>query len=112
MLRSQLVALAACVLGFASAARAETAAADFIEFETVLDGKCHILSEGGKLTLMRNTHPAKPILYRLERLFVGRPQGLMDGVIPPGADAQKLGCDRVGGRPQRWRVKRARFVEH
>ena len=98
-------------LGCPKGGRAEATAANFIKFESVLDGKCHILSEGGKLTLMRNTHPDKAIRYRLERLFVERPQGLMDGVIPPGKDAQKLGCDRVGGRPQRWRVKYASFLE-
>lgn len=85
--------------------------AEFLTFETVLDGKCHILSEGGKLVLLRNTHPTRAIAYRLERRFVNRPQGLMDGTIGPGAETQKLGCDRVGGRAQTWKVKRAEFAQ-
>lgn len=85
-------------------------AAAFLKFEPVLDGKCHILSEGGKLVLLHNTHPTRAIVYRLERRFVKLPQGLMDGTIGPGAEPQKLGCDTVGGRPQTWQVKRAEFA--
>ncbi len=86
-------------------------AASFLAFETVPDGKCQILSEGGKLTLLRNTHPSSTIRYRLVRLFVARPQGLMDGEIEPAESVQKLGCDRVGGRAQTWQVKRASFAQ-
>lgn len=86
-------------------------ASAFLEFEPVLDGKCHILSEGGKLVLLRNTHPTRAIAYRLERRFVKLPQGLMDGTIGPRAEPQKLGCDTVGGRPQTWQVKRAEFAQ-
>lgn len=83
---------------------------DWLRLETVLDGRCHNLSEGGKLIVMHNDHPSRTIRYRLLRLHVDRPQGLMDGSIQPGEPAQKLGCDRVGGRPQTWQIKRAQFA--
>jgi hypothetical protein len=83
----------------------------YLVFETTLDGRCHNLSEGGKLTSLRNTHPTKTIEYRLVRMFAERPQGLMDGSIAPTGGAQKLGCDKVGGRVQTWRIKRARFAQ-
>jgi hypothetical protein len=94
-----------------TASEAEKPAASYLTFESVLDGKCQNLSEGGKLTLLRNTHPSKAIRYRLLRLFVARPQGLMDGAIDPAEGVQKLGCDKVGGRVQTWQVKRARFAQ-
>ena len=83
----------------------------YLSVETVLDGRCHNLSEGGKLVVLRNTHPTKTIRYRLLRLFIDRPQGLMDGSLTPVEGVQKLGCDKVGGRAQTWRVKRARFAQ-
>lgn len=96
-------------LGFPLLALAASAA-DYLRFDQVPDGRCQILSQGGKLTLLSNTHPTKAIRYRLERLFVERPQGLMDGVIRGADGAQKLGCDTVGGRAQQWRIKRATFA--
>jgi hypothetical protein len=86
-------------------------AASYLTVETVLDGRCHNLSEGGKLAVLRNTHPSKTIRYRLLRLFIDRPQGLLDGSLAPAEGVQKLGCDKVGGRAQTWRVKRARFAQ-
>ncbi len=84
-------------------------AGDSLAFEDVLDGKCHILSEGGKLTLMHNRHSDARVRYRLVRLFVDRPQGLVDGEIGP-TETVKLGCNRVGSRPQTWRIVRASLV--
>ncbi len=106
------VSLAVVVVPHASAAEKRDASKplDWLRFETVLDGRCQNLSEGGKLIVMHNDHPSRTIRYRLLRLYVDRPQGLMDGSILPGEPAQKLGCDRVGGRPQSWQVKRAQFV--
>lgn len=86
-------------------------AASYLTVETVLDGRCHNLSEGGKLAVLRNTHPTKTIRYRLLRLFIDRPQGLLGGSLAPAAGVQKLGCDKVGGRAQTWQVKRARFAQ-
>lgn len=112
-----VLALAA---GVASAAQdtAETApqnvdrkeAAAYLEFEEVLDGKCYILSSGGKLVLMHNRHPERAIAYRLVRVFAGHPQGsLTVGRLDAGVEPIKLGCSEVDGRPQHWRVVRAEF---
>lgn len=90
--------------------RDETDPLPWLRLESVLDGRCHNLSEGGKLTVMHNEHPSRVIRYRLMRLHVDRPQGLIDGSIKPGEPAQKLGCDKVGGRAQTWQIKRAQFV--
>lgn len=93
-----------------STASPQQEAASFLRLETVLDGRCHILSEGGKLIVLHNDSP-RTIHYRLARLYVGRPQGLMDGSIQAGEGPQKLGCDTVGGRPQTWQIKRATFAQ-
>ncbi len=109
------VALAVTVVPLAYPAdsleiRDVSAPLEWLRFETVLDGRCQNLSEGGKLIVMHNDHPSRTIRYRLLRLHVDRPQGLMDGSILPREPAQKLGCDRVGGRPQTWQIKRAQFA--
>ncbi len=90
---------------------AEETAAAALRIVSVPDGRCHILSEGGELTVLHNDNPSRTIRYRLVRLFVDRPQGLMDGEIPPGPEPVKLGCSKVGGRAQTWQVKRADFAQ-
>ena len=40
-------------------------------FESVNDGRCQILSDGGKLRILRNTHDERDIDYRLTRMFAG-----------------------------------------
>lgn len=86
---------------------AETA----LEFEEKLDGRCYILSEGGKLVVMHNRSPSASVRYRLVRLFADRPQmGRTTGIIGPGEQV-KLGCSEVDGRRQHWRVERAAFVQ-
>ncbi len=85
--------------------------AGYLEFSSQLDGKCQILSDGGKLHLMRNTHPSQAIRYRLIRTFAGRPQaGRVTGTIA-GEAVVKLGCTRVDGREQRWQIERLEFTE-
>lgn len=94
----------------ANAPAADEAAASALVFEEQLDGKCQILSQGGKLVVLRNTHPARPVRYRLVRMFLDTPQGRLDGQIAPADAPQKLGCNRVNGRRQYWRVERATLV--
>lgn len=104
--------LAATLLSVPAATTASPAAADaasFLELESVGDGRCQILSDGGKLRIMHNRHPAKRIAFRLQRTFAGKLQGLSTGEIEPGGSPVKLGCTRVDGRPQDWVVERARF---
>lgn len=76
----------------------------------MLDGRCQILSDGGKLRVMRNVHPTRAIRYRLTRVFVGKPQGLSVGTAPAGGETIKLGCTKVDGRAQDWTVDRAAFT--
>jgi hypothetical protein len=94
----------------ATPAAAEEASA-MLAFEEVTDGKCQILSEGGKLVLLRNLHPSHAIRYRLVRMFMDVPQGRLDGEIAAGEATQKLGCSRVNRRVQSWRVERATLLE-
>ena len=82
----------------------------FLAFESVLDGKCQILSEGGKLRILRNTHPDTAVDFRLTRVFAGVPQGLTTGRAAPAGEPVKLGCTLVDGRNQDWTVDRARFA--
>ena len=111
---SRLLGLAVVLCcGWNSGNAAEaTGASAALRIEAVADGRCHILSEGGQLAVLHNDDPSRTIRYRLVRLFVDRPQGLMDGEIPPGTTPTKLGCTRVGGRAQTWQVKRAEFLEN
>ncbi len=84
-------------------------AAGYLELESVLDGRCQILSEGGKLRVLHNRHGSSTIAYRLLRTFAGKQQGLSVGEIAANAEPAKLGCTRVDGRPQDWLVERASF---
>ena len=85
--------------------RAET----FISFEYRADGKCQILSEGGKLVMLHNTHPNREISYRLVRYFAGVPQTRVFGQLKAADAGEALGCNRVDGRDQLWKVERASF---
>ena len=117
---SRISALAAALLlaqtGTAIAAEADaadplTAGAPFLEFETVLDGRCQNLSQGGKLRKMRNVHGNAKIRYRLIRYFADVPQwGRATGTITPGDGDIKLGCTLVDGREQRWEIERAEII--
>ena len=97
----------------ASSARpaAGAGAVAWLVFDELTDGKCQILSEGGKLVVLRNSHPERAIRYRLMRMFQEVPQSRLDGSIAPGEPPQKLGCNRVNGRGQYWRVERATLID-
>ena len=85
---------------------------DYIEFESVLDGRCQILSKGGKLRTVINNHPDKTIKYRFTRMFAGKRQASMAaGTIKPGEKPVKLGCTEVDGHEQTWEIKAVTFVE-
>jgi len=86
--------------------------ADYLKFWSELDGKCQILSDGGKLRMMENTHPNKSIKFLLSRLFAGvRQPGYAKGILNPEDEPKQLGCTRVQNRDQTWLVVRAEFVE-
>ena len=83
----------------------------FLSITKQADGRCQILSSGGKLAVIRNSHPSRDIRFRLVRLFVDVPQqGRASGIASAGENAQKLGCTLVDGREQRWVVESAEFA--
>jgi hypothetical protein len=81
----------------------------FVSFEYRADGKCQILSEGGKLVVLHNSHPNREISYRLVRYFAGVPQTRVVGQLNASGAGEPLGCSRVDGRDQLWKVERASF---
>lgn len=84
----------------------------YLEFIATLDGKCAILSQGGKLQSVKNNHASKLIRYRLVRYFAGKPQpSFTVGVVGPGGQTHALGCDRIDGQSQTWRLQSARYVD-
>ena len=88
----------------------ETASAEaFVSFEYRPDGKCQILSEGGKLVVLHNSHPNREISYRLVRYFAGVPQTRVVGQLKASSAGEALGCNRVDGRDQLWKIERASF---
>ncbi len=87
----------------------DAAARHFLTVEAQNDGRCQILSQGGKLVVLRNTHPDRSIHYRLVRYFMDVPQSRIVGAVAPGEEGQKLGCNRVDGRDQFWKIERADF---
>lgn len=96
----------------AAAAPDRREAAEHLALESVEDGKCFILSPGGKLRVMRNTHPDRAVKYRLDRYFADKVQaGGPVGTIGPGSEPVKLGCTEVDGREQRWEIQRAEFTD-
>ena len=95
----------------ATASEPQKSAESYLLFESTIDGRCHNLSEGGKLQILRNMHPTKKISFRLIRYFVEvRQRGRATGVAEPAGNPVKIGCTRVGGRSQRWVVERAEFT--
>jgi len=94
----------------AAAEGAEEAAA-FLEMYQVLDAKCQGLRRGD-MRMIRNRHPSLAIRYRLKRHLANKPQaGLVTGLIPPGEEGERLGCELLSGREQSWKVLRAEFAE-
>lgn len=84
----------------------------YVEFIANLDGKCYILSAGGRLQSIKNNHLSKTIRYRLVRYFAGKPQpSLVAGTVGPAGQTKPLGCDRVDGQDQTWRLESARYVD-
>ena len=82
----------------------------FLEFQSEPDGRCQILSEGGKLRVLYNRHDSRAIDYRLMRVFgAGHRQGRVVGTAPAGGERVPLGCTRVDGHPQDWQLERATF---
>lgn len=91
-------------------AAAQRPAASFLTFLSEADGRCQILSAGGKLRVLINSHATQAIDYRLVRVFgAGHRQGLVGGIAPAGGERVPLGCTEVDGRPQDWLLERARF---
>ena len=84
--------------------------ADYLFFQSIPDGKCQTLSDGGKLRLLFSRHPYHGINFRLIRFFAGKKQGLSQGIIYPHSDGYKLGCSIVDGRQQDWVLERAIFT--
>lgn len=104
--------LAGCLAAWAQAAPANATddSDQYLAFESVGDGRCQILSDGGKLRILRNLHPERAIRYRLLRLFAGgHPQGLTAGTAPAGGEPVPLGCTLVDGRVQDWQLVKAHF---
>ena len=86
-------------------------AASYLTFQSEADGRCQILSTGGQLRLLINSHATRAIDYRLVRVFGdGHRQGLVGGTAAPGGERVPLGCTQVDGRPQDWLLERARFI--
>lgn len=105
--------LCASLLAFGTglAAAPKDPAKPYLSLTPQNDGKCQILSEGGKLVVLRNTHPDRSIRFRLIRYFMDVPQSRVVGAIAPGDEGQKLGCSRVDGREQFWKIERADFEQ-
>ena len=86
-------------------------ATSFLDFQSEADGRCQILSAGGKLRVLYNRHDSRAISYRLMRVFGdGHRQGRVVGTAPAGGQPVPLGCTRVDGRPQDWQLERATFT--
>ncbi|MGH8602619.1 MAG: hypothetical protein ACREXR_07530 [Gammaproteobacteria bacterium] len=84
----------------------------YLEFIANSDGKCTILSTGGRLQSIKNNHLSKTIRYRLVRYIAGKPQpSFTSGTVGPVGQMSALGCDRVDGQDQSWRIESARYVD-
>ena len=89
----------------------EQPASSFLAFQSEADGRCQVLSAGGKLRILRNRHATRAIDFRLMRVFGdGHPQGRVAGTAPAGGELVPLGCTQVDGRPQDWLLERASFT--
>ncbi len=85
--------------------------ADFLEFISELDNECQKRSPGGRLRLVRNLHPEKPIKFRFVRVFskVKQP-GFARGTLQPGEEPTQLGCTKISGRDQNWEIVKVEFL--
>lgn len=106
-----LAGLSGATTAHAAPAAIDPAAEGFLEFQSEADGRCQILSEGGRLRVLYNRHASRAIDYRLVRVFGdGHRQGRVVGTAPAGGTPVPLGCTRVDGRPQDWQLERATFT--
>ena len=89
---------------------AVTQAAAMLRFRAVPDNHCQQRDHHGKLALLINNDPTQAIRYRLARYFGDKRQpGISRGDIAPGEEV-KLGCTRIDGREQVWKITRAIFL--
>lgn len=105
--------LALALAGAATSVSADDAAgkaASYVEFEHDFHSQC--VMRNGKMRLVRSTHPGRRIKIYLQRYYAGvRQPGRTTEVLEPGREAVTLGCTVVDGRPQDWKLVKARFVE-
>ena len=87
-----------------------TQAAAMLKFRAVPDNHCQQRDHHGQLALLVNADPVQAIQYRLTRYFGDKRQpGIARGDIAPGEEV-KLGCTRIDGREQVWKITRVSFL--
>ncbi len=85
-------------------------ASESLGFKSVPDNHCQQRDHHGQLALLINLDPSRTIRYRLSRYYSNRRQpGIARGNIAPGEEV-KLGCTRIHGREQVWKITRAEFL--
>ncbi|MGV0006182.1 MAG: hypothetical protein ACNYPG_06120 [Candidatus Porifericomitaceae bacterium WSBS_2022_MAG_OTU9] len=85
-------------------------AGDHLEMYRKNENVCLQLNRG-KMIMLRSTHPQRNIDYRMARhLATVRQGGFTVGSIGPGA-TEALGCERVDGLWQEWKLLRAIFSD-
>lgn len=92
------------------AATAEPEPSAFVVFVLEDDGDC-ILRDAQHVS-MRSSHPSRTIRVWLDRYTRGVGTGDRSRTdLKPGGEPEPLGCSRVMGDVQEWRVVRAIYVD-
>lgn len=82
----------------------------YVDFVEELSGTCS--ARGGRLILVRSTHPSRTLKVWLDRYHMGSGTGDRSrSELRPGGEPEPLGCSRSTDGPQEWRLVRASFVD-
>jgi hypothetical protein len=103
-------AVALALAAALSPAPAEEDPAAFVEFVKDFDANC--VRWEGHMVMIRSTHPSRRIKVTLERQFMGKPTGDRSrSELAPGGEPDRLGCSRVQGGTQEWKITRVELVD-
>lgn len=94
----------------APAAHASENAAQHIVFSYDFDSKCVV--RNGKMLQIKSNHAQRKIKVYLQRYFADKRQpGRTVQVLEPGDEAVGLGCTMIDGKPQAWKLIKAKYLD-
>ncbi|MFM2119031.1 MAG: hypothetical protein RL722_499 [Pseudomonadota bacterium] len=84
--------------------------AGYVRFVEEFAGNC--VNWSGVQIQVKNVHPSRSLRVWLDREYMGKGTGDRSrSLLRPGAEAEPLGCSRVAGGAQGWKIVKVQWAE-